>query len=63
MTSQSLIARKAYSLWESKGCPEGTAEKDWKEAERLIELYMHHGGLVEIRGVAFQSYPIIPGVS
>lgn len=32
------IATRAYSLWESNGKPEGTAEADWLQAEaELIE--------------------------
>jgi hypothetical protein len=28
------ISDLAYALWQSRGCPEGTAESDWAEAER-----------------------------
>ena len=30
------IAMLAYTLWENRGCPEGSPEKDWFEAERKI---------------------------
>jgi Protein of unknown function (DUF2934) len=26
----------AYRLWESRGCPQGSADQDWLEAERQI---------------------------
>jgi hypothetical protein len=26
----------AYQLWQARGCPEGSAEQDWIEAERQI---------------------------
>jgi Protein of unknown function (DUF2934) len=31
------IAQLAYSYWEERGCPYGSAEEDWFRAER--ELY------------------------
>lgn len=30
------IARRAYHIWQSHGCPEGTADSDWRQAE--VEL-------------------------
>jgi hypothetical protein len=30
------IAKVAYALWESNGCPQGSAECDWLEAERQL---------------------------
>ena len=32
--TRSEIARLAYALWEERGCPTGSAESDWLEAER-----------------------------
>ena len=32
------LAARAYELWKKRGCPEGSAEEDWREAEREIEL-------------------------
>jgi hypothetical protein len=34
--SQDDIARLAYALWERRGCPDGTAEIDWLEAEAQL---------------------------
>jgi hypothetical protein len=31
------IARLAYALWQQRGCPEGSAEFDWFEAERNLQ--------------------------
>jgi hypothetical protein len=31
------IAHRAYQIWCSKGCPEGTADEDWWEAERELQ--------------------------
>lgn len=28
-----IIARRAYHIWQSRGCPEGTAAEDWRQAE------------------------------
>ena len=30
------IAALAYSLWEARGCPEGSPEEDWLNAERAL---------------------------
>lgn len=30
------IARRAYELWQARGCPEGDALRDWLEAERAL---------------------------
>ena len=30
------IARLAYSLWEERGCPDGSPEVDWLRAEELL---------------------------
>jgi len=31
-----LIERRAYILWEARGCPIGTPEVDWLRAEREL---------------------------
>lgn len=31
------IRALAHHLWEERGCPDGTPEDDWLEAERLIQ--------------------------
>lgn len=28
------IAQLAYAIWQQRGCPEGSAEQDWFDAER-----------------------------
>ncbi len=30
------VERKAYECWMSRGCPEGSPEEDWFEAEREL---------------------------
>ena len=37
--SAAQIAEKAYFLWLEKGCPEGSADQDWVEAERLLAAH------------------------
>jgi Protein of unknown function (DUF2934) len=32
----SEVAERAYHIWYSRGCPEGTAEEDWHQAEREL---------------------------
>ena len=36
--TREAIAARAYQVWMNKGCPAGTAEQDWLEAERQIRL-------------------------
>jgi hypothetical protein len=33
---QNDIAKLAYALWQQRGCPYGTPEFDWTEAERKL---------------------------
>lgn len=35
------IGELAYHLWQSRGCPEGTAEQDWREAEERLRVAQH----------------------
>ena len=30
------IGELAYSLWQARGCPDGTAEQDWFDAEKQL---------------------------
>jgi hypothetical protein len=32
-----VIAQLAYRLWQERGCPEGSPDCDWYNAELLIE--------------------------
>lgn len=62
MTQETLptpeqIAERAYALWIERGCPEGSDEADWLEAERelhdavvsrrLLEIVDSKGGSVQ----------------
>ncbi len=31
------IASRAYEIWRERGCPDGSAEEDWRQAEQDIE--------------------------
>lgn len=33
---EARIRAKAYELWQARGCPEGSGDQDWIEAERLL---------------------------
>jgi hypothetical protein len=35
--AQQDIANLAYALWQRRGCPDGSPEQDWLEAEKMIE--------------------------
>ncbi|MCZ2154494.1 MAG: DUF2934 domain-containing protein [Bryobacterales bacterium] len=30
------IAALAYQLWEARGCPEGSPEQDWHDAQQML---------------------------
>jgi hypothetical protein len=30
------VRELAYQLWQARGCPNGTAEQDWRDAERQL---------------------------
>jgi hypothetical protein len=32
-----LIASRAYALWQARGCPEGSPEVDWFQAEQELK--------------------------
>jgi hypothetical protein len=36
MPEHRSIGELAYRLWQSRGCPEGTADQDWLDAERQL---------------------------
>jgi hypothetical protein len=36
--SQQEIASLAYSIWQERGCPLGSAEEDWFEAKRRLQV-------------------------
>jgi hypothetical protein len=36
------IAHLAHALWERRGCPHGSAEEDWREAERQLHQSSEH---------------------
>ena len=33
---QQNIANLAYALWQQRGCPKGSPEQDWGEAEKKL---------------------------
>jgi Protein of unknown function (DUF2934) len=38
LSMQESIRQVAYALWERRGRPEGSPEKDWEEAEQQVRL-------------------------
>jgi len=36
--SHERCSELAYSLWQQRGCPEGSADQDWFEAERQLRI-------------------------
>jgi hypothetical protein len=34
----SAIAARAYELWQARGCPEGSPDEDWFQAERELKM-------------------------
>ena len=37
--SYEQIASLAYSLWQQRGCPDGSSEEDWFRAEQELSQY------------------------
>jgi hypothetical protein len=33
------VAARAYEIWKSKGCPLGSADEDWNQAERQLTAH------------------------
>lgn len=59
---QEEIAALAYSLWQSRGCPEGTPDEDWFNAEEILrangeitESMCQEGGSTFLAQVTFQQ--------
>jgi hypothetical protein len=47
---QEEIARRAYEIWQSKGCPSGDGSEDWQAAEaELIAARVHRNGSTQGR--------------
>jgi hypothetical protein len=44
------IARLAYALWQERGCPDGSAERDWLEAEQELRESSMRAAPEMIRG-------------
>ena len=42
--SQEKIAMRAYEKWCQRGCPDGTAEQDWYEAETELRTEQERPG-------------------
>jgi len=38
--SYDQIAQKAHELWEKRGCPDGSADQDWADAEQELRAAM-----------------------
>jgi len=37
MSTEKTISDLAYHLWQARGCPTGSSEVDWAEAERQVK--------------------------
>ena len=56
MTEQAeQIAALAYSLWQSRGCPEGTPDEDWFNAEGMLRVKAGAGSLSQEGSSTFYS--------
>jgi hypothetical protein len=36
LPEQELIASRAYALWQARGCPDGSPDVDWLQAEQEL---------------------------
>jgi hypothetical protein len=44
VVSTADIAALAYHLWQDRGCPMGSPEKDWFRAEELLTAHVPEAG-------------------
>jgi hypothetical protein len=42
--SHERIAMRAYEKWMQRGCPHGSDQRDWLEAEAELKAETHHTG-------------------
>lgn len=55
---QEVIAQLAYQLWEQRGCPQGSANADWYEAERrLADVSMPEVLEADVEASGVDSFP------
>ena len=48
--SQDDIARRAYEIWQARGCPDGDGSQDWRTAEaELIAARVRRNGSTQGR--------------
>jgi hypothetical protein len=48
--SEDEIARRAYSIWQSRGCPPGDGSEDWRAAEaELMATRVRRNGSTQQR--------------
>ena len=40
--TEEAIARRAYEIWESRGCPDGTGDEDWQTAQDQLVAEQSH---------------------
>lgn len=38
-----MVARRAYVIWQTRGCPTGTSFQDWLQAERDVAEEIRRG--------------------
>jgi len=36
LTTHEQLASLAYALWQARGCPEGSPDTDWRQAEQEL---------------------------
>jgi hypothetical protein len=50
--SRETVERLAYEYWSNRGCPEGSAEEDWFQAEQALLAARQSPGHAEVRTIA-----------
>ena len=58
MSPQRAISDLAYALWQARGCPEGSSDIDWSEAERQVLGKRSPGAeAAKVDGSSLDSFP------
>ena len=50
------IAVLAYALWQGRGCPDGSPENDWYEAERQLKAQAEPNPVLDGEGTSESPY-------
>src|ERR1700690_269237 len=54
------IGELAYRLWQARGCPEGSAEQDWLDAEKQLQSAQRAAESRTVESLAVEWRRVVP---